>query len=57
MKKELEKWIIKNWGERCETEDFEDFPELSPEETKVAQGFCPCCKAWRAFDYLTEFED
>jgi len=53
MKKKLEKWIIENWGERCETTDWDDFPELKDKR----KGYCPCCEAWRAFDYLTEFED
>jgi len=38
MRKQLEKWIVKNFGKRC--------PEFE-------EG-CACCKAWRCFDYLME---
>lgn len=44
-------WRLRvGYGERCETDDIEDFPELrhSPEPR------CPCCRAWSMIDFLEE---
>lgn len=51
----LKKYIEKHWGERCETTDFEDFPELKENINLGKEGVCACCEAWRCFDYL--FDD
>ena len=55
MKEQLKKWVIKNWvienfGTRCKTTDWEDFPE--DKGKRGERGVCPCCEAWRCFDYL-----
>ena len=37
-------WITKVYGERCETKDTEDFPELKHDER------CITCRMWETFE-------
>jgi hypothetical protein len=40
MKEKMKEWVITNWGERCP--DYEEG--------------CPCCQAWKCYDYLFQFD-
>ena len=46
----IKKYIEKNWGEKCKTTDWEDFPE--DKGKRHPEGVCPCCEAWRCYDYI-----
>jgi len=41
LKKELKKWIIKNYGIRCEFLDMG----------------CACCRVWLSYDTLFSYDD
>jgi len=41
MKKNMFRWMLDNWGERC------------PDYCKG----CALCKAWKCFDYLFEWDE
>ena len=49
-KEELENYIKENWGDRCKTTDWEDFPE--DKGNRYPEKVCPCCEAWRCYDYI-----
>lgn len=57
MKKNLKAEILaeieEGWGPRCETKDYEDFPELHDELVVVGDpdaGRCPVCLVYEKFD-------
>lgn len=53
IKKVLTEAIERDWGPRCLTKDYEDFPELHDDLVVVGDpdaGRCPCCLAWEKFD-------
>lgn len=51
--KPLLKLIEKDWGKRCESWDYEDFPELKDDLIVVGDpdvGRCPVCLVYERFD-------
>ena len=42
--------LIKGYGDRCESTDLEDFPDLK--ENHKAR--CPTCLAWETIDFLCD---
>lgn len=40
--------ITEHWGERCDTKDTDDFPEVAGK----TEGRCPTCLAWEQYDVL-----
>lgn len=49
VKKELERLIARDWGDRCETKDTDDFDDLITVGDPDA-GRCPCCLTYEKFD-------
>lgn len=49
LKAKLLKLIERDWGQRCETKDYEDFPELKG-GVSVSEGRCPACLTYEKFD-------
>lgn len=49
--------IATDWGERCETKDYEDFPELDPIHAvgDPDAGRCPVCLIYEKFDKFWEY--
>jgi hypothetical protein len=49
--------IATDWGERCETKDYEDFPELDPINAvgDPDAGRCPVCLVYEKFDKFWEY--
>ncbi|KSU60729.1 MULTISPECIES: hypothetical protein [unclassified Gordonia (in: high G+C Gram-positive bacteria)] len=48
----FEQYVTDMWGERCETTDLEDFPEL---ETENRSSRCGVCVAWEEADQFREW--
>jgi hypothetical protein len=48
----VERYVTEMWGERCETSDFEDFPDLRDDPNASR---CVCCEAWEEVDRFTEW--
>lgn len=52
IKKLLEAALEKDWGPRCVTKDYEDFPEIDPifAVGDPDVGRCVCCSVYEKFD-------
>lgn len=44
----IEQYITWLWGERCETTDKEDSPDIDYDDPR--NGRCACCEAWEQYD-------
>jgi hypothetical protein len=53
LKKYLLATIKEDWGPRCQTKDYEDFPEVK----EVSENRCPCCLVYEKFDEFWEAFD
>ncbi len=48
----FEQYVTEMWGERCETSDLKDFPEL---EAEPGSSRCGVCVAWEEADQFREW--
>lgn len=57
LKKAILARLAQDWGPRCLTKDYEDFPELEPifAVGDSDAGRCPCCLAYEKFDKFWEY--
>jgi len=49
VKKSLELLIARDWGERCETKDTDDFPDLADDPESWGSR-CPVCLRYEKLD-------
>lgn len=56
LKEQILLYIERDWGKRCETKDYEDFPELHDNLMPVGDdaGRCPVCVVYERFDRFWE---
>lgn len=49
--------LERDWGPRCRTKDYEDFPELDPIHPvgDPDAGRCPCCLVYEKFDNFWKY--
>ena len=49
----VEKFITWGYGERCETKDLDDIPELKGRRTPR----CPTCEIWEQYDEFMKLKE
>lgn len=54
LRKEMEAFLKREWGSRCEIKDTVDFPDLEG-KTTISDGRCPLCLAYEKFDDFWDY--
>jgi hypothetical protein len=53
VKRDLEEVMLDGWGERCETKDTDDFPDIADDPESWGSR-CPVCLIYEKIDELFE---